>query len=434
MKKHKLAITLPLLAVLLVLIPALTMGVSWVKQVGLLSADAVVFSSDAPAIDRFMAKAMEVVYDDRIAVCDGTADQVEIQAAIDAFPSTGGKLVLSSGSYYDNASIEIPQTGGYSYISIMGQGPSTILRSDPADAISDHFIKCASEAARNMYVDLQNFRITGTNQAANGTSDSSGVKLWGSSYSHISNLTIQSCYKHGIWLACDAGTAAIDFRVMDCKLSANGGGGVYLDDSNTDVTVMGCNIYDNTGNGIYVGGAGGVIIEGNRLYNQTLTNINTNGMWTQIIGNNISGNSYCVLGGSNADRSIIQGNVCQYSSTYGVRLQTGCDNCVVTGNHFYDNDSADVYDEGSSNQVYGNSGDWVTENTGTGTLGNGETSVVISHGMAATPTYIGITWREDPTNAIADWWISAENSTAFTLNGADPGASALNFWWTAEVR
>jgi hypothetical protein len=32
-------------------------------------------------------------------VCDGTADQVQIQAALDALPATGGKVELSSGTF-----------------------------------------------------------------------------------------------------------------------------------------------------------------------------------------------------------------------------------------------------------------------------------------------------------------------------------------------
>jgi parallel beta-helix repeat protein len=380
LRNHRLIVIVPLLLVMLAIIPVLTMGLTWVQSSGILSADAVVFASDAPAMDRFMARALGQAYGDRIAVCDGTADQIEIQEAIDAFATTGGKLLLSSGSFHDNASIEIPQTGGYSYISIMGNGPSTVLRSDAADAIADHFIKCASEAARNMYVDLQNFRIEGTNQAANAGSDSSGIKLWGASYSHISNLTIQNCLKYGAWFNCDAGTAAIDFRLVDSKISANGSVGVVLGDSNTDVTIEGCNIYGNTSYGIWVGGAGGVIIDSNRMYSNGNANIYTNGTWTQIVGNNLSGDHQGVKLGSNADRSIINGNVIQYSDTYGVEIGAGADYCVVEGNHFYDNDGVDVYNDGSGNVISGNYG----------YISRGETrtySVTITAGVEDTTTY-----------------------------------------------
>ena len=42
-------------------------------------------------------------------VCDGTADNVEIQAAIDALPSTGGKVSLSEGTFNLAATINIAE-------------------------------------------------------------------------------------------------------------------------------------------------------------------------------------------------------------------------------------------------------------------------------------------------------------------------------------
>ena len=40
-------------------------------------------------------------------VCDGTADDVEIQAAIDALPSGGGRVVLSEGTYIISSTIYV---------------------------------------------------------------------------------------------------------------------------------------------------------------------------------------------------------------------------------------------------------------------------------------------------------------------------------------
>ena len=83
LRDHRLLVVLPLLLVMLAIVPALTMGLTWVRDVGLLSADAVVFASDAPVMDRFMAAAMKGVYGSRIQVCDGTALH-------DAIPDTVG--------------------------------------------------------------------------------------------------------------------------------------------------------------------------------------------------------------------------------------------------------------------------------------------------------------------------------------------------------
>lgn len=74
----------------------------------------------------------------------------------------------------------------------------------------------------------------------------------------------------------------------------------------------------------------------------------------------------------------------------------------------------------------------VVESSGSATLLNGQTSVSFAHGLAATPGNVQIAWKENPTNAIADWWWTATSSN-ITLNGVDPGASNLDFSWRAVV-
>ncbi len=56
-------------------------------------------------------------------ICDGTADNVQIQAAIDALPSSGGTVVLSEGTFNIAATV----TWTTSNVRIVGQGRSTVL-------------------------------------------------------------------------------------------------------------------------------------------------------------------------------------------------------------------------------------------------------------------------------------------------------------------
>lgn len=48
-------------------------------------------------------------------VCDGTDDHVEIQAAIDALPTTGGRIVLDEGTYDIGASLDFDGNSDFSY-------------------------------------------------------------------------------------------------------------------------------------------------------------------------------------------------------------------------------------------------------------------------------------------------------------------------------
>ena len=57
-------------------------------------------------------------------LCDGTDDQVEIQAAINALPSTGGEVVVLDGTYNIASSIAINKHN----ITITGNGSSTVLK------------------------------------------------------------------------------------------------------------------------------------------------------------------------------------------------------------------------------------------------------------------------------------------------------------------
>ena len=61
-------------------------------------------------------------------VCDGIADNVEIQAAIDALPAGGGKVLLLEGNFSLTTSID-PCSG----LELRGQGPATVLTWDGAD-------------------------------------------------------------------------------------------------------------------------------------------------------------------------------------------------------------------------------------------------------------------------------------------------------------
>jgi parallel beta-helix repeat protein len=56
-------------------------------------------------------------------VCDGVDDQIEIQAAIDAIPTSGGTVELKDGTFHMTGRLRIWR----SRLSIIGQGPTTVL-------------------------------------------------------------------------------------------------------------------------------------------------------------------------------------------------------------------------------------------------------------------------------------------------------------------
>jgi len=98
-----------------------------------------------------------------------------------------------------------------------------------------------------------------------------------------------------------------------------------------------------------------------------------------------------------------------------------------------DNTTGSVSNAGTANIIRNNRG-YVTENSGTATVLNATTSIVVTHGLATTPTRVQITPRENPTNAVSFWWVDTLTTTQFTINvNANPGASNLDFDWRAVV-
>src|SRR3972149_3511572 len=65
---------------------------------------------------------------------DGTNDDVEIEAALNALPSTGGRVLLSEGQHtVRNITVPSKGVGSVGGIILEGQGPSTVLMFTPAD-------------------------------------------------------------------------------------------------------------------------------------------------------------------------------------------------------------------------------------------------------------------------------------------------------------
>lgn len=100
------------------------MGSSFATNLGLLPGTSVVIASDAPATTRAQAQLVQALYENRIQICDGVADQNKFTAAIIALPASGGKVELTEGTF-----ILSTQFYGASNIEFcgMGAGSTTII-------------------------------------------------------------------------------------------------------------------------------------------------------------------------------------------------------------------------------------------------------------------------------------------------------------------
>ncbi len=189
-------------------------------------------------------------------ICDGTADEVQIQAAIDALPSGGGKVLLMEGAYAMNGDISIPD-----YVSIVGSGSGTLIN---FDVIQDRGFRNEDLINGNHNIIIADMKIDGMDKTndpiefvnsyncqfmnleiTQGVHD--GLELQGSYDCIINNVIAHdSLTYHGIEL--DDGS--YNNIISNCIVYNNPSSGIVIDGTSHDNLITGCVSRDNTGYGI----------------------------------------------------------------------------------------------------------------------------------------------------------------------------------------
>jgi len=473
----------------------------------------VVAASDAPAHVKAQADY----------VCDGTADDVQIQAAIDALPADGGKVVLSEGNFL-GGKVTLDN-----YVTIEGQGEGTIYKL--ADATNDFIFTASTKTG----VKLLNFTVDGNK--ANQTTYSAGIYLSGCNrclvdlYVHdvygsgvnFDNITINSevrgtiadCTHNNIIIATlsaenivritrssgssESGlsfyTSGIGYptnnTVIGGVFESNTQDGIYSSSNgneNNNIVgaickgntryginlkgnsqAIGCYVLDNGNHGISVAGNGWAIsnsrIEGNNGYGISVLadvthvrivgnlveeneyeGMQLRGISHSIISNNIVRNNaqatadragiFLQVGTGESTDNVLMGNECyddQATKTqaHGIQEANAADYNVIIGNDVRENKTAGIVVVGSNTIVRNNLG-YITENSGSATVLNTTTSIVVNHGLATTPTRVLLTARLWSDAAKA--WVTNLTTTQFTVNvDVDPGVETAIFDWRAQV-
>jgi len=360
--RNKLLTVAFLIAVFLIM-PIFGTGAIWIQHVGLLPDTAVVFSSDAAAIDRFMASALKGYYGDRIGICDGANDEVEIQAAFDAVRS----VKLSTGQFNCEIALNISNSDQ----TLRGCGRNTILTTSTSDLVFLSAIGGAgTEKTGIIIADLQ---IDG---GAGEVSDC-GIYFEYVDYSFIHNVYSRrhasgtGAYMSGIYLLNS------DFNIItDNTCQGNGdagvGAGIYLySSSNNTVNNNMCqgnnsdeiHLYSSSGNtvvgntcqgsvygGIYLYAASHNTVSSNtirgnaragiHIYNSSNDNTITDNTLTE--NSQETTNTYDDIYLENSDYNNIQGNTCRAGALankprYGINISSAaCDGNLVIDNDLYD--------------------------------------------------------------------------------------------------
>lgn len=319
---------------------ATTTGADWEIPTGR-GATYVVAASDAPAQVKAQADY----------ICDGTNDQVEIQAAIDACPATGGVVELSTGTFSVVPSINID-----SGITVIGQGVSTLINvQEGTAAVWDAFYTNTESDIRlssikfnlggNLHATAFHFlnitRLMVDNLIiTNGDIDSSysGSAVQSSTDAVVCYCTVDSVYNFGL----SNSTNSAFIRINLDNTFDNG----LICGDNTGLRILECKV-NNVPYGIDIGSSNNVVISGCTVTNaKSLSCINVEptaaGVLTYAvtIDNNYlyvnSVNRYGIqfanAGGGSATEVAITNNHIN-NSKYGIMFSCAVSQFVISNNN-----------------------------------------------------------------------------------------------------
>jgi hypothetical protein len=282
-----------------------------------------------------------------------------------------------------------------------------------------------------------NFRVIDC-IAVNNTGGGSGSKGYGFAVQgldpatnpndHVNGAQIVGCYAY------NNNTDGIDcyhtegVTVNGCRSERNGLNGFTMDSTSHYGQIIGCISKENAHNGIHLFLSGNVRVEG------CLVQSNSYGAAGSYHGIHIEST---VGDPSQGYNCLIEGNrILDSQGTktqeYGIKM-TYTDYARIFNNDLDGNRTGAISPVGSNNVIKDNIG-YVTENSGTATLANGNTSIAVNHGLAVTPAAgdIMVTPIEAWGN-MTNFWIDAYTATRFTIHAAQDPGQDVDFVWKAAV-
>ena len=328
-------------------------------------------------------------------VADGTNDEAEIEAAINALPSGGGVVYLLEGTYNIGTTIDIAKSN----VSLIGSGKATKLLlganvdvivvgdgTNPYEGIvisnlqidgnrgslaADNCIEFNQNISKSR---IENNWITGCESWAINLVGSSGkennyilikgndirnsfnfgaIRFAYTGNSIVSENNIQDNYD-GMWLEYDSGTK--NNIVSGNNFYSNNRNGILI---NGWYNVVTGNTFDsNGGMGISISLSTGATISGNSIYNNTKEGIyisgNVNSKNT-IAGNSIYDNGKDGIKAMNSDNNIISSNSIYDSSGtgyYGINIgEADVGNYYIIGNEISGTYDAEIRDLGTGTTI-----------------------------------------------------------------------------------
>lgn len=318
---------------------------------------AMVASSTAPATIKARADYL----------CDGSADQTEINTALAVYKS----VVLSEGTFNLSGSILV-NDGNW----LQGQGKNTTIL-QVGNGMNASAI--APIGTTNIYFG----KIAGLKINGNKANNTSGHGIY-AAYFHT--WTIQDCHINesadsGVKFYGNGSNFSINNQLMNCRIENTTNQCVFIGDyapnnqvlsciiggtdnfycmeiANTEAIIRGNHVHSSDSHGVYIVGEEGVFV-GNIVESNGANGVYLDSHYWTVTGNKVRNNGTSATGSGIkviGDRNTITGNTCvdlqgTPTQVYGIELVSGADNNMVAGNNFYGNTTGEYIDGGANNII-----------------------------------------------------------------------------------
>jgi len=358
-----------------------------------------------------------------------------IQYAIDNLPSEGGIIQFTTGVFKIQDTVYFNEC-----IRFIGQS----IRATKLELVGDcnMFEWRGGRGENEFFCEWHSLWMYGNRDTRNKgwAIDCPSVEGFNLVDSRIVDCYIDNFYDGGVFIN-NAWGWVIDRCAIEhhrgYALKVQAGGGLWLSNSkysaNRDSSVVAgtylqcdrplisnCQFESNGARGLVLGNVGGGVI-GNCYFKGNGEDLGSMRESLVLYNSENVLIENCLFDGYN-------GYIHQQTTTYGIRVQSTCSNIFITDNRFYNHVNGAILDE--ANSIIRHNIGYATENSGTATIANGNSSVTVNHGLAEAPSVVKLTGTH---SEVKDCWVTDVTSTQFTIHASANVTADREVYWEAKV-
>jgi hypothetical protein len=263
-------------------------------------------------------------------ICDGVADDVEINAAL----VLGKEVYIYPGTYTIASTILIP-----SNTSLRGAGYATIIKM--GNSLNTRGITNTDISGGNTNIKICNLKLDGNKANQTSNIDASGIKFTKVSHTIVESVWVDSTEGHGIWFSTLETSSYEGNKESNCLVTNAGSaagntfGSAFAFSSAENIELINCHAYDSAKAGFRTSGSVKLSnCVAKRCGNGGIVPVSGDGNKITIVGGEFSD---CTGTSSDGIRMVgvnditITGTICSGNDGSGILVVNGTKNVTITG-------------------------------------------------------------------------------------------------------